>query len=371
MSLLSNDSASIDRILQHIDRKTTDVGTEIWREPVSHYTSPERFDAELGVMRRTPTPFCPSAALPKPGSYIARDAARIPIVAVRGQDGKVRAFRNACRHRGMQVATGAGCKSALTCRYHAWSYALDGSLRGIPHPEGFPQIDRAQHGLVPVNAVERNGLVYVTQDGSEALPSAEDGVAPDLFGESFRYIDVTELETAANWKIVTEGVLEGYHIRSTHSETFYPRQYDNLNLVDAFGRNTRVTYPFQNIERLRGASPEERSARGCTTQVFHLFPNTMLATFPTHTVLSVFEPLAIDRTMLVTYTLTDVADEELVRKARAFVDIGLEEDRNVQSAVQRGVAARANDAFTFGLFESGIVRFHRHLTEALGSDQSP
>ena len=363
MSLLSDDSASIDRILQHIDLKTTDVGSEIWREPVSHYSSPERFDAELSVMRRTPTPFCPSAALPKPGSYIAREAARIPIVAVRGQDGVVRAFRNACRHRGMQVVEGAGCKSALTCRYHAWSYALDGSLRGIPHPAGFPGVDRTQHGLLPVEAVERNGLVYVTQDGTERL--VENEAAPALFGAGFRYIDVTEFETPANWKIVTEGVLEGYHIRSTHSETFYPRQYDNLNLVEAFGRNTRVTYPFQNVERLRGASPEERSVRGCTTQVYHLFPNTMLATFPTHTVLSVFEPLAIDRTMLVTYTLSDLADDDLLQKARAFVDVGLEEDRNVQAAVQRGLGARANDAFTFGLYESGIVRFHTHLTEAV------
>src|SRR5436309_9219134 len=116
---LATEQTIVQRILDHIDRKTTDLADAIWREPVENYTSQARFEAELATaFRRTPTPFCPSAALIEVGSYVARDAALTPIIAIRGSDGKVRAFRNACRHRGVQLADGAGCKKARTCRYH-------------------------------------------------------------------------------------------------------------------------------------------------------------------------------------------------------------------------------------------------------------
>src|SRR5262249_59115777 len=108
--------------------------------------------------------FCPSAAVPETGSYVARDAAGTPILAVRGSDGQVRAFRNACRHRGTQLAAGAGCEKAFVCRYHGWTYGLDGRLRHVPDEHGFPGLDKSTRGLVPVATVERHGLVFVTQE---------------------------------------------------------------------------------------------------------------------------------------------------------------------------------------------------------------
>ena len=123
MKAAMNDQAVAQRVLDHIANGTTDVGQEIWREPVVNYQSKERLAAEIEhVLRRSPVPFCPSAALPEAGSYVAREAAGTPIVVVRGSDGHVRAFRNACRHRGMQVASGTGCARAFVCRYHGWTY---------------------------------------------------------------------------------------------------------------------------------------------------------------------------------------------------------------------------------------------------------
>ena len=113
MTTAMDDRSVAQRVLDHIANGTTDLGQQIWREPVANYRSPERLKAEIeSVLRCTPTPFCPSAALPEVGSYVAREAAGIPIVVVRGSDGKVQAFRNACRHRGMQVADGSGCTRA-------------------------------------------------------------------------------------------------------------------------------------------------------------------------------------------------------------------------------------------------------------------
>ena len=96
---MRNDAELLDHILSHIDEGTTDLGEEDWLEPVENYASQSRFDAERQLMRRLPIAYCPVAALPEPGSYVARACAGVPIVVVRDLGGTIRAFRNACRHR--------------------------------------------------------------------------------------------------------------------------------------------------------------------------------------------------------------------------------------------------------------------------------
>ena len=143
-----NDSDAIERIFNHIDNGTTDLGNTIWKEPVRNYYSQERFDAEIALLRKSPIPYCPSAGLPENGSYIARRASGTPLLVVRGEDGVVRAFINACKHRGMKVADGSGCKKkAFVCPYHAWAYGLNGKLKNIPGQEAFPNLDNDNLGL--------------------------------------------------------------------------------------------------------------------------------------------------------------------------------------------------------------------------------
>src|SRR5262245_24767454 len=113
MSARLKDIELVDRILAHVDGRTTDKGDTVWREPTENYASPERFAAELDVLRRVPMAFCPSAALSEPGSYIARTSVGTPLLVVRGNDGIARGFRNACRHRGMKLVEGEGCKRAF------------------------------------------------------------------------------------------------------------------------------------------------------------------------------------------------------------------------------------------------------------------
>ncbi len=364
-----DDQSVVRRILDHIENRTTDLGDEIWRERVENYRSPERYAAELALLRHFPVPYCPSAALPETGSYIARQAAGTPLVVVRDAGGKVRAFRNACRHRGMEVASGSGCKKAFACRYHGWTYGLDGTLRRVPHEEGFPGLDKSEHSLVPVDALERNGLVFVTQDPHQALEDLPPILKPGqrLFGQE-------EFVIEANWKIFLEGFIEGYHIRSTHPGTFLPYGFDNLNLVDIFGRNSRVTYPFRRIRKLAQLPVEERNVTGYLTYVYHLFPNVLVTVLSSHTKLVILEPLAIDRTKMITYSLTNSgapgAEEEAKRDAEFVSTTGAAEDREVVCAIQRGLASNANDYFTFGKFESAIVHFHRTLDAALGSQVS-
>jgi phenylpropionate dioxygenase-like ring-hydroxylating dioxygenase large terminal subunit len=374
MDALPSDAAVAERVLAHIANRTTDRGDEVWREPVANYRLPARFAAELGLMRRFPTAFCPAAALPNPGDYVARDAAGVPILAVRGTDGRVRAFRNACRHRGMQLVRGAGCSRAFVCRYHGWTYALDGALRHIPHESGFPGVERAAHGLVPVTATESHGTIFITQ---EAPAVADDSLAalPKLLTPEQRLFESREDEIPANWKLLLEGFIEGYHIRSTHPQTFLPYGFDNLNVIDVFGRGCRVTYPFQRIKKLEAVPPAERRVEGLLTYAYHLFPNVVVTVLSRHTNLIVLEPLTEDRTRMVRYALTHGEGEEALAEAKRdqefVINGGITEDREVVMAIQRSIGSGANEVFTFGAFESAIVHFHRTLTALLETSARP
>ncbi len=370
MDVLLDDPSIAQRILDHIDNETTDLGETCWREPVANYRSPARLDLELErVFRRTPTPFCPSAALLEPGSYVARDAAGVPLLAVRGVDGNVRVFRNACRHRGAQLACGSGRVKAFVCPYHAWAYGLDGGLRNVPHEHGFPGLDKATHGLVPVRAEERAGIVFVTQDPAGSQGDSLDAI-PHVLGADLRLVSISENDSAANWKVSAEAFLEGYHIYSTHRETFYPLQFDNLNVIEHFGRNSRVTFPYRNVQKLRTVEPANRRLAGAVTHVYHLFPNVMIATFPKRIIMTVLEPLGIGQTRTITYTLAEPAtlagDKTGVERGQDLVSLGAKEDRAVVQSIQRGLASGANDVFEFGRFEAAIVRFHRNLHGLLG-----
>ena len=88
-SLLLDDNQIIERVFSHIDNKTTDLGSEVWREPVKNYVDQERFDKEIKLLRSQPVPFCPSSALPEKGSYVSRIAAGTPILVTRDEEGEV------------------------------------------------------------------------------------------------------------------------------------------------------------------------------------------------------------------------------------------------------------------------------------------
>ena len=312
--------------------------------------------------------FCPSAALPEPGSYIARTTVGTPLLLVRGSDGIVRGFRNACRHRGMKVEEGEGCKRAFSCPYHAWTYGLDGSLRHIPGEDGFPDLDKAAHGLVPVAAVhEKGGLVFVTQDdplSDGALPDV-----PDLLPADYVLFNKLEFDDKANWKLIGETSMEGYHIKALHNQSFFPYGYDNLNVVELHGCNSRIVFPFRRIEKLRQLPREQWNVQGRLTDVHQLFPNTHVSFLSSHAMLIILEPVSPTETHWVVYQLAPkVKDgkpldlEEAKRDANFVQDAGLTEDRAAARAIQEGLAARANSHFIFGHYEQAIGHFHRHLT---------
>lgn len=368
--LLLNEQQVAQRIFEHIDNKTTDLGLEVWKEPVSSYFSEQRFESEVSLLRRLPVPFCPSAMLAEKGSYIARKAAGTPLLVARGDDGQVRAFINACRHRGMPVAKDSGCARSFVCPYHAWTYGLDGQLRHIPGRDGFPGVELNDNGLVEVAAVEKGGLVYVNQCGG--IDSTMLEYAPDFFDSDQQFFDQSDYVDEANWKLINETTMEGYHIKSLHKQSFYPYGLDNTNIVETFGPNSRVIFPFKRIEKLRTIAPEQRRLDGMVTAVYSLFPNVAISVLSKHTTMTVFEPLSPSRTQILIYRVINkpiegstIELEDAQRDATFVRATGFDEDREAACDIQAGLASNANQHLTFGHFEKAITHFHQNLAKHL------
>ena len=166
--------------------------------------------------------------------------------------------------------------------------------------------------------------------------------------------------------------MEGYHIRSLHKNSFYPYGFDNTNLVENYGPNSRITFPFRRIDKLRDVHPDDRRIDGLATSVYTLFPNVVISVLSKHTTMTVFEPQDPSQTQMIVYRMLnrtrsgetiDIADVErdvvFVRAA------GFDEDREAACAIQNGLASQANQHLTFGHFEKAIVQFHQNLAKHL------
>jgi choline monooxygenase len=385
--LVAEDVEIVRRLLTHIDAGTTDEG-EPWREPVENYLDPGRFADELRMLRSFPSVFIPSAAIPNPGDHVERVCFGTPLFAVRGNDRRARVFRNACRHRGMTLVDGTGCSHALVCRYHGWTYRLDGTLAHVPHADAFPDLNIATRGLVEVASSEVDGLIVIDALDSDAAQPwlravADDAMAALTEGSPWRdkLVPAERLVVAEsavlniNWKVLIEQFGEGYHIRSTHRETFFPLQYDDLNMVETFGPNSRITFPYRNIERLRNRPESMWTTKQRMTFVYQLFPNVMIATFPDRLIVVVIDPIDVDHSMFATYTVAtpDAAEAALLAAtqqggagtAPTLLDQGALEDNEMSMGVQRGLRSGANAFVEFGRHESAIGHFHATLDQRL------
>jgi choline monooxygenase len=385
--LVADDVEIVRRLLTHIDAGTTDEG-EPWREPVENYLDPGRFADELRMLRSFPSVFIPSAAIPNPGDHVERVCFGTPLFAVRGSDRRARVFRNACRHRGMTLVDGTGCSHALVCRYHGWTYRLDGTLAHVPHADAFPDLNIATRGLVEVASSEVDGLIVIDALDSDAAQPwlravADDAMAALTEGSPWRekLVPAERLVVAEsavlniNWKVLIEQFGEGYHIRSTHRDTFFPLQYDDLNVVEMFGPNSRITFPYRNIERLRNRPESMWTIKQRMTFVYQLFPNVMIATFPDRLIVVVIDPIDVDHSMFATYTVAtpDAAEAALLAATQqggagtvpTLLDQGALEDNEMSMGVQRGLRSGANAFVEFGRHESAIGHFHANLDQRL------
>jgi len=192
--------------------------------PYSNYTSTDYARREFELLwPRVWQWACREEHIPEPGDHYVYDIGDLSAIVVRTQSGAIKAYFNACMHRGTQLKTSAGCgySENFRCPFHGWIYSLDGDLVELPEDWDFPHVSSESHRLRELRVGTWAGFVFVNFD-PDAVP-LEDylGVLPEHFaqwGIEDRYVETHVCKRLpVNWKAAAEAFLEAYHVRETHA----------------------------------------------------------------------------------------------------------------------------------------------------------
>ena len=301
----------------------------------------------------------------KPGSLFTADVGSNPVVIVRDKAGSLRAFYNVCRHRGGPLATEDCSVNMLQCKYHGWTYQLDGSLRGVPRFNRTELFDRKDYGLIPVQVACWEGLVFVnlseTQEPLDAVMTGiMERIAPIQL-DTKRFHCRVNYEVHCNWKVYVDNYLEGYHLPYVHPELC------NLLDVKAYTTETFEHYSLQFSPFSGGENVYQDE--GGEAFYYFVFPNFMLNILPGRLQTNRVVPLAPDKTLVVfDYYYDDPtaeATQQVIRDDLAYSEVVQQEDIEICEYVQRGLNSRGYDRGRFSVeCEAGVHHFQTLLKKA-------
>jgi choline monooxygenase len=322
--------------------------------------------------------------LPTPGTYLTANAGTQPVLVLRDDAGELRAFRNVCRHRGSRLLSGSGeCRKAIRCRYHGWTYRLDGELIGVPEGRQIPGLDKSALGLFPARVEVLSGLVFVNLDVN-ATPLAEQvaGLPERLepYGlERLRPVVEKETSQPANWKIVVDNYLEGYHVPIAHPglmrlldyKRYAVELFDHWVWFDAPLRDkpsgNRVERTYQRlVEPMPGLGPEH-------TRVWHyilIYPNTAIDLYPDQIGIWQVRPKGINATQDLAMTLLPRGGGARIRAVR-FANrrvnrLVSDEDADLVANQQAGIATHGFEPGPLSRREAAVGWFAERIRADLG-----
>jgi phenylpropionate dioxygenase-like ring-hydroxylating dioxygenase large terminal subunit len=222
--------------------------------PRGFYTDPAVYAFDLDTIFYREWLFAlPACEIPQTGNFVTMQVGQYPVVIVRGADGRIRAFHNACRHRGSRVCTALkGSTPKLVCPYHQWTYELDGRL--LFARDMGPGFDASQYGLKPIACAQAGGLVYVCLADSPPaiepfLEKAGRYLAPHRLDQAKVAFESTIVENG-NWKLVIENNRECYHCAGSHPELCrtYPDRPGFTSMDESGAMEPAVTAHWEKCE---------------------------------------------------------------------------------------------------------------------------
>ena len=348
------------------------------------YFDPEFFEAEKRTfLRAAPQVVCHQSEIAEPGEWRSLEYLGESVIVIRGEDGDVRAFANVCRHRGSRLVDGTGgCAKVLTCPYHAWSYARDGRLVGVPHRNEYPGLRTEDLSLVPVALENWHGFLFVTLEPggppvAEMMRPYEQEVAPYRFADLRAIGRVTLRPRPLNWKTIADNYSDGLHIPVGHP-----------GLTRLFGRNYRIE-ANAHVDRMEGdliekdsSNPSERAYQRLLPRVEHLpdshqrkwlyyklFPNVAFDIYPDQVDFMQFLPMSSTETVIreISYALPD---ERRVMRAARHLNWRINrrvnaEDTELITRVQLGMQSPSYKPGPLGTSEVCLRSFARKLRQMI------
>jgi Rieske 2Fe-2S family protein len=321
--------------------------------------------------------------IPEPGMFFLAQVGTESLIVLRDRDGELRAFYNVCRHRGARICLQerGQLKGSMQCRYHAWTYALDGRLIGAPNMKDAQGFDRGDYGLISVPLQAWEGLIYLNL-APEARESLADQLG-DIYSKYARYhlgdlaVGATiTYDIRANWKLIHENFSECGHCPVMHPELSALVPSFKAGVVSTYGGNgaelgdgVESLTPTGKLSRppLRDLHPEDRHRYyGMTTN-----PNLFLSFHPDYVLTHILEPLAADHTRVICHWLFD---PEIVRQpefdpsdAVETWDLVNRQDWEACEMTQLGMSSRVYaDGGIYAPLEVHIQRFNQWVLSKLG-----
>ena len=353
--------------------------------PSRWYTDPEFLQLEKERIFWKTWQWVGSASLVKrPGDFFTADLLGEPLVITRNQTGELQAFFNVCLHRAGPVALGKGNRKSLQCRYHGWTYGLDGKLLNAPDFEGVNDWQKENVCLRAVRVVEWCGFVFVNLD-PDAPPLTEVlGDIPSQIGnlgyapEQMQLVERRDYVVECNWKVYVDNYLEGYHIPIAHpglyreidfaqyrveTQRYYSSQYAPIRANRESGEN-------QPRDRRILRSDGEQNAL-----YYWVFPNWMLNIYPDNMSINIILPINHEQTLTIFEWYFQQPGSgvgwESMQQSIAFSDEIQQEDMEICANVQRGLKSQAYDQGRFSVkHENGVHHFQSLVNDFLRIEKS-
>jgi Rieske 2Fe-2S family protein len=316
------------------------------------------------------------------GDYFTFELGPESVLVVRGRDAALRAFYNVCRHRGSRLCseTTGRFEGVIRCRYHAWSYALDGALRAVPFLQDAEPFPKGELSLYPVSVEAWQGFVFARLEPDGETLLAQLGALADRARPfplaALRVGARAERVVEANWKILVENFMECYHCPGVHPELADLVPLYRTGEVDSSGseppeyRDRAVTSTCSGTTK----RPIFAGLRDRPRQRYHaelVLPNLLLYLFPDYVCARSLWPLSSTRTRIVSEWLFEPAAMEHpdfdASDAVDFMNLLGEQDWQVCEAVQRGVVSRAHRHGVLLAQESEVADVTRWYLEQLES----
>lgn len=211
---------------------TADLSTDRYLSPEWHQREMQRLWPKVWQVA------CHEQQVATIGDHFVYEVGHLSFLVVRSSDTEIKAFYNACLHRGTRLKSCAGNSTNIWCPFHGWTWNLDGSLKHIPAQWDFPQVDEKRFGLTEVRVDRWGGFVFICPDPE--APTLQDWLGP--LPEHFARMPYEQRQLAAhvrrvvpaNWKVAQEAFMESYHVTTTHPQNAmnindFDTQYDILD----------------------------------------------------------------------------------------------------------------------------------------------